>query len=171
FQVAEDKEHYFFEMTFRKLVQPGWHPEYGFQLTYAALCLHDGSGTRTAVDNNSGFAFENKDAFSRLILIGGGFRIEDDSSKILAQFIPASQSEAFGDTTSNTVSFSLPKKYFPERNDNWRWTILVGAQDDHGGAGMGEFRAVKAVAEQWAGGGKKDNQPNIYDILSVPALQ
>jgi glycogen debranching enzyme len=165
FEVREDQQSYFFDLTFRKLVQPGWHPEYGFQLTYAAICLHDGMGVRTSIDSNSGFTFDKKDALSRLILVGGGFRIENDSSRVLAQFTPASQSEAFGDTTSNRISFSLPKKYFPERNDNWRWSVLVGAQDDHGGAGMGEFRAVKPIVEKWAGGGNKSNQPNIYDVL------
>jgi len=68
---------------------------------------------------------------------------------------------------SRSAVFTLPKKYFPQDLSDASWTILVGAQDDHGGAGMGEFRTVKPVAEQWAGGGNENNGPNVYDVLHV----
>ena len=169
FELSEDNKSYNFRLTFRNLIQPGWHPEYGFQLTYLAICLHDGVGTRTSVGANSGYSLSEQDAASRIIYVGGGISVQDDNGKTLCTFTPRANSEAFGDTTLKQISFSLPKKYFPKPNDQWAWTILVGAQDDHGGAGMGEFRTVKPVVEQWAGGGNKDNSPNIYDIMKIPA--
>jgi hypothetical protein len=168
FEIRADQDRYYFELKFRDLVQPGWHPEYGFQLTYAALCLHTAEGKRTSLENNSGYEFDSEDDFSRVILVGGGFRVEDDSGTILAQFTPRDENHAFGDTVANQVSFSLPKHLFPSLTPDWRWTVLVGAQDDHGGAGMGEFRTVKPTAELWAGGGNPDSKPNIYDTLILP---
>jgi carbohydrate-binding DOMON domain-containing protein len=48
--------------------------------------------------------------------------------------------------------------------------VLVGAQDDHGGAGIGEFRNVNADAGEWSGGGKKSvSDPNVYDVLVAPS--
>ncbi len=44
--------------------------------------------------------------------------------------------------------------------------ILVGAQDDHGGAGIGEFRTIEENVSEWLGGGKPDqNDSNIFDVL------
>jgi carbohydrate-binding DOMON domain-containing protein len=44
--------------------------------------------------------------------------------------------------------------------------VLVGAQDDHGGAGIGVFRNVEADAGEWHGGGKlSPGDPNVYDFI------
>jgi glycogen debranching enzyme len=166
FRVREDKKSYFFDLEFRNLVQPGWHPEYGFQLTFAAICLHTGSGKRHDVGANSNYTLPQ--GASRIIFVGGGVRVEDDTGARLAEFIPRAATDAFGDVASRRVSFALPKKYFPPKTRDWSWTVLVGAQDDHGGAGLGEFRTVKPIAERWAGGGNPSGGPNIYDVLIVP---
>jgi hypothetical protein len=53
--------------------------------------------------------------------------------------------------------------------NHWRFTILAGGQDDHGGAGIGEFRTVNTERGEWNGGGKRrSGDSNIYDILSAP---
>jgi hypothetical protein len=43
----------------------------------------------------------------------------------------------------------------------------VGLQDDYGSGGLGDFREVKAEAEEWRGGGGDDLaiDPNVYDII------
>jgi len=47
--------------------------------------------------------------------------------------------------------------------------VVAGAQDDHGGAGIGEFRDVHAERGEWNGGGKLfDDEPNVYDDLVSP---
>ncbi len=169
FAVGADKRNYYFTLEFANLVQPGWHPEYGFQLTYAAICLHDGNGTRHEVGANSNYVLNKESGASRIIYVGGGLRIEDERGKTLATFSPMAPADAFGDTTTSTISFALPKKLFPKPDGKWAWTVLVGAQDDHGGAGMGEFRAVKPNAEQWSGGGNEHNGSNVYDLLRSPS--
>lgn len=168
FEVTESGRFYNFRLWFRNLVQPGWHPEYGFQLTFAAICLHTPDGKRTDVGANSNYTFPDSSKFSRIIYVGGGLRIEDDQHNVLAAFTPRILSDAIGDTSTKIISFSLPRKYFPSGASDGGWTVLVGAQNDHGGAGMGEFRAVKPVAEEWAGGGNLNNGPNVYDIMPVP---
>ncbi|MBK6765043.1 MAG: hypothetical protein IPG71_01675 [bacterium] len=133
-------ESYYFELTLDSLAQPGWHPEYGFQLTYAALCLHTPTARRTDLGANSNLVMQSP--FERVIYVGGGLRVEDAAGTTLAEFIPRTTEDAFGDVATKTISFCLPKTLFPPREANWEWTVLCGAQDDHGGAGIGEFRAV-----------------------------
>lgn len=171
FTVREDTDAYYFALTFRNLVQPGWHPEYGFQLTFAVICLHDDTGTRRDVGANSHYRLPEDRPASRMIYIGGGLHIEDDQGEVLAAFTPRTTEHALGDTAQKRIAFSIPKKYFPEITPDWLWTVLAGAQDDHGGAGMGEFRTVQAEAGQWAGGGNPSGGPNLYDSLFVPAIQ
>jgi glycogen debranching enzyme len=168
FDITKFGHCYFFRLWFRNLVNPGWHPEYGFQLTYAAICLHTPNAKRTDVDANSNYVFPDSTKFSRIIYVGGGLRIEDDNHKVLAEFTPRTKNEAIADTTYHMIRFSLPSSYFPLTTPEAGWTVLVGAQDDHGGAGMGEFRNVKAVVEQWAGGGNTNYGPNVYDVLYIP---
>ncbi len=43
--------------------------------------------------------------------------------------------------------------------------MLVGAQDDHGGAGIGEFREVNAEGGAWIGSGGSPDSHNVYDWL------
>jgi carbohydrate-binding DOMON domain-containing protein len=165
FDVREDKSKYYFTLKFANLVQPGWHPEYGFQLTFAAICLHTPEGKRVAVGANSGYVFPDTRKCSRIIYVGGGLRVEDDGNQTVASFTPMALADAFGDTSTKSISFALPKTLFPKLKGGGLWTVLVGAQDDHGGVGMGEFREVKATAEQWAGGGDLEDRGNVYDVL------
>ncbi len=165
FEVRETSDSYYFELQTAALHQPGWHPEYGFQLTFAAICLHSTGAQRTTVGANANEQLTTP--FSRVIYIGGGMRMEDEQGHVIAEFIPRSNADAFGDLNSSTISFCLPKSLFPKNDDRWQWTVLCGAQDDHGGAGIGEFRTVKPVVERWAGGGNLYNRTNIYDRLTT----
>ena len=75
-----------------------------------------------------------------------------------------------GDAKSATISFAVPLSHLGEPTKKWIFTLLVGAQDDHGGAGIGEFRSVNAEAGEWNGGGKAHSEDsNVYDVLSAPA--
>ena len=48
--------------------------------------------------------------------------------------------------------------------------VVAGAQDDHGGAGIGEFRQVLETASEWNGGGRTSAaDSNVYDTLIVGA--
>jgi amylo-alpha-1,6-glucosidase/glucodextranase-like protein len=172
--VSSDQENLYVRLQFRDLSDPGWHPEYGFQLTYAAIAIDKdrktGSG-ETKVGMNSHYLLKRDFGFEEIIYVGGGVRVDDSKGKILAEYIPApgDESNPLGNISTKTIEFALPLKIVGTPQPLWRYAVLVGAQDDHGGAGIGEFRNVEAVAGEWVGGGKvKRDDPNVYDELLPP---
>ncbi|MDI6779991.1 MAG: amylo-alpha-1,6-glucosidase [Bacteroidota bacterium] len=172
-KVRYDDESVYFDLKFKRLTNPGWHNEYGFQLTYTAIAIDtDGipnSGQRE-VGMNSNYTLEPNEAFEKIIFIGGGIRLNDSNQVTLAEYIPVDKdvSNPLGDVSSSTVEFCIPQKFIGNPSDNWRFVVLVGSQDDHGGAGIGEFRNVEKQASEWTGGGKSNkNAPNVYDVLKV----
>lgn len=171
FTVSADKHNVFFKLQFQRLSNPGWHPEYGFQLTYAAIAIDkDGkleSGERN-VRMNSKYMFPKSFGYESIIYVGGGVRISDAAGKVVAEYLPVENDakNPLGDVHANTVSFSVPIGLIGSPTPSWRFAVLVGAQDDHGGSGVGEFRDVDGVASEWKGGGKKNaNTSNVYDTI------
>jgi carbohydrate-binding DOMON domain-containing protein len=171
--VTADEQNVYFALTFRSLSDPGWHPEYGFQLTYVAIAIDKdhmpGSG-RAVVGMNSNYALSDRVAYEHIIYAGGGVRVEDSNGKIIAEYVPVPGDEhnPLGNIHSRTISFSLPRDVIGDPDTVWRYSILVGAQDDHGGAGIGEFRSVEREAKEWVGGGKqRTDDPNVYDVIIV----
>jgi glycogen debranching enzyme len=173
FKASFDDENIYFELKFRKLVNPGWHPEYGFQLTYAAIAIDqdaiNNSGKRE-VGMNSNYRVSPDAAYEKIIYVGGGMRVDDKDGKVLTEYIPteADTKNPLGDVSDATISFVIPQKFLGTPDNRWQYTILVGAQDDHGGAGLGEFRSVEQIATEWTGGGKQNyDVSNVYDVLKV----
>ncbi len=171
FRVTSDDDFVYFYLKFRKLSNPGWHPEYGFQLTYAAIAIDKdgipGSG-RTDVGMNSKFILDSRYAFEDIIYVGGGVRVMNDSGKTLAEYVPLAGDELkpLGDAPRGKIEFAVPVKILGRPSPRWNFSVLVGCQDDHGGAGIGEFRTVEATPSEWTGGGKKDSSlPNVYDVI------
>lgn len=174
FSLSKDKMSAYFTLKFSALSNPGWHPEYGFQLTYIAIAIDEdrvrNSGKRL-VEQNANYILDEQYAYEKLVLVGGGVRLEDKSGRILTAYIPteADVKNPLGNTDTSTISFALPLSYLGIPTKAWRFTILVGAQDDHGGSGLGEFRTVNKEAGEWSGGGKRrQDEPNVYDVLVVP---
>ncbi|MDI6804596.1 MAG: amylo-alpha-1,6-glucosidase [Bacteroidota bacterium] len=171
FKVSYDNDNVYFKLRFKKLVDPGWHPEYGFQLTYAAIAIDQDGITNSGkmdVGMNSQFKLEPALAFEKIIYVGGGIRVDNSDGKILAQYIPVDNDvlNPLGDISTGTIEFSIPHKYIGIPDEKWRFTVLIGGQNDHGGAGIGDFRGVEAKAGEWSGGGKTDPKlPNVYDVL------
>ncbi|MCI0493668.1 hypothetical protein L0Z72_01565 [candidate division KSB1 bacterium] len=171
FQVFVDQQYYYFRLKFRNLVQPGWHPEYGFQLTFAAIAIDQnssGSGMKN-IGRNANYQLPAPLAYNRIIYVGGGFQVEDEQGKILCQYVPTDIRYPLGSVAEKTISFAIPKKYLGEYREHWRFAIMVGAQDDHGGAGIGDFRNVVKEASEWQGGGGEQdaNNTHVYDF-SLP---
>jgi carbohydrate-binding DOMON domain-containing protein len=169
--VRSDEKNIYFALTFRALSDPGWHPEYGFQLTYAAIAIDKdgkpGSG-KTLIGMNAQYTLDPNTAYENIIYVGGGVRIEDAASTILAEYLPlpGDEQHPLGNVSTKSVSFSLPQEIIGHPTKKWRYTILVGAQDDHGGAGIGEFRNVEYEAKEWVGGGKvRHSDPNVFDVI------
>jgi hypothetical protein len=174
FMVSADDAFAYFRMEFRALADPGWHPEYGFQLTYAAIAVDEdgvGESGQRQVQRNALYLLPAERAYQRLILVGGGVQVEDAEGKILAAYRPVSgeAGSPMGNVAERTITFAIPRTFLGGFGRNARFTVLVGAQDDHGGAGLGEFRTVNAVQGEWNGGGKTDPAAsNVYDTLLTP---
>ncbi len=174
FVVREDGLRIYFELDFAALVNPGWHKEYGFQLTYATICIHSGTKgekTRTDVGRNSGWKLDKDFAADRFIYVGGPIDVEDASGKMLAQYVPRDASGRIGDVDRGIIRFGIPRRFLPGDPSQWKITVLVGGQDDHGGAGTGEFRSVDKEASEWIGGGGGPDKHNVYDWLMIDPLQ
>ena len=175
FLVSMDDQLCRFELEFTRLSDPGWHPEYGFQLTFVAIAIDSdgiqGSGT-TKVGYNSGYTLPSGFAYERLIVVGGGVRVVDAGGAILGAYMPTEEDAAdpFGSAGQARIGFSIPREMLGKPDDSWRYVVLVGAQDDHGGAGLGEFRNVDEKVSEWHGGGRRNPAcSNVYDELYSPA--
>lgn len=165
-----DEKNLYVRLSFNNLYDPGWHPEYGFQLTFAAIAINTGNGNQTNVGSNSHYRLDSVRAYDKLILIGGGIRVLDSAGSILCEYIPTQEAleNPLGNTGEKLIEFAVPLEYLGAPNALRNITVLVGAQDDHGGAGIGEFRAVEAAASEWLGGGKQHpNDSNVFDVLYV----
>jgi hypothetical protein len=111
--------------------------------------------------------------YERILFVGGGVRLEDDRGTVLVEYRPVDDDarRPIGNAVAGTIAFSLPRSLVGKFPPGARWTIFVGAQDDHGGAGLGDFRAVERTAAEWHGGGRTmSSDPNVFDLLTVTTL-
>jgi len=170
-EIKDLKQDWSFEIRLRNLTDPGWHPEYGFQLTFIALAFRlEGAGTEVQreVLLNSGEQLRPERAFNRLLLIGGGLEIRNAGHEPLAVFVPMQTTDRIGFVNERLIRFRLPKTLLPGLSEKSRITVLSGAQDDHGAAGIGEFREVRTESAAFYGGGASAVNPvNIYDRLEI----
>lgn len=173
FAVSTDDSMAYFELQFAALANPGWHLEYGFQLTFIAIAIdEDGieNSGRRLVGRNANFILPPRRAYERIIYVGGGVQLEDKDGRVLAAYVPKEEdvSHPLGDAERGVIRFALPTKYLGTPTEKWTFTVLVGGQDDHGGAGLGEFRTVREKASEWHGGGRmRMDEPNVYDVLET----
>jgi len=172
FELKEDQDNYYFHLKYKKLNNPGWHNEYGFQLTFSSICIStDNPAAKSRnVSSNSNYLLPAERAYDRIIRVGGGFEIAGSDNTIIAAYLPESEDikAPLSDTKSSSIKFSIPKKYLGKITAKSVISVLTGAQDDHGGAGVGEFRTVGSAPGEWTGGGKKNAAAhNIYDILYI----
>ena len=167
FKVSQADMSYHIELQFRNLVDPGWHPEYGYQLTYAAIGISYNPDTGTTVlGKNANTNFKSGFRADQILYICGGFLLVDDKHQPIAEYMPKSPISALGSAVTEKVGFILPKELLDSELENAQFQVAVGCQDDHGGAGIGDFRAVEAQVGEWNGGGKIDpDDSNIYDWL------
>jgi carbohydrate-binding DOMON domain-containing protein len=136
----------------------------------AAIAINTGNGHQRVVGLNSAYTLDRARAFDRMIVVGGGVRVLDGNGTVLCEYIPGEQDvrDPIGNVRTNTIEFALPLEYLGIPDKRWTITVLIGGQDDHGGAGIGEFRSVQRESSEWLGGGKKnDSDSNIYDILFI----
>jgi glycogen debranching enzyme len=165
-----DSTNLYCTLTFANLYDPGWHPEYGFQLTLAAIAVNTGEGTIRSVGANSRYTLSPERAYNRMILVGGGVRVLNADGNILCEYIPKQKdaAEPLGNVASRSIEFAVPLEYLGVPQKGWKISILVGGQDDHGGAGIGEFRTIQQDVSEWLGGGNNNsNDSNVYDVMMI----
>jgi glycogen debranching enzyme len=167
FELREDSDAFYFSITFQNLVQPGWNPADGFQLTYAAVLLDTGvPGRSTTVAHAAKYELPADAGYQYAIYVGAGFEVQDATGKPLASYTPQSADviDPLGSVDTKAVTFRVPKAVLPALPAGTIVTVLGGSQDDHGNGSMGDFRLVSDVASQWVGGGQTlATDPNVYD--------
>lgn len=164
--IRETDDAWFFDLQFRALTQPGWNPELGFQLTMAALAFGP-AGAPATVGRESSYLLP--DGYRFIVYVGAGVRVEDHFGNVLAEYRPAPQDvrDPLGTPDTRRIAFRLSKTVLPPLPDGTAVTLLVGGQDDHGGAGIGDFRRVEGEATEWTGGGRPyAGAPNVYDVAT-----
>jgi carbohydrate-binding DOMON domain-containing protein len=117
---------------------------------------------------NSNYSVDPRFAYETIIYVAGGVRVADSKGSVIAEYMPVQGDEKnpLGNARDKSIAFSLPFDVIGKPTATWRYTVLVGCQDDHGGAGLGDFRTVEATAKEWTGGGKKKaSDPNVYDVI------
>ncbi|HEX9972868.1 MAG TPA: amylo-alpha-1,6-glucosidase, partial [bacterium] len=171
FQLFADDKNYYFRLQFRDLVQPGWHPEYGFQLTFVAIAIEQGNEEPGGkfISRNANLRLPTNFAYQKIIFVGGGLQLEDAVGNIVAVYRPDDVRYPLGDIQHKEISFAIPKNLLGIYNKKWRFAIATGAQDDHGGGGIGEFRNVGITASDWQGGGGENETGNcnVYDLFII----
>ncbi|MBT3228541.1 MAG: hypothetical protein HOD43_05695 [Candidatus Marinimicrobia bacterium] len=166
FEVSQGVNYYEFEFTFSNLVDPGWHPEYGYQLTYCAIGISYNPTTGTNdPGKNSQAKFQAGFKADQIMYISGGVLLVDSNHQPEAEYMPGTVAGAIGNAETDQIKFSLPRDLFPVPLQNATFQIAVGCQDDHGGAGIGDFRPVEAEGAEWNGGGGSAGSSNVYDWL------
>lgn len=169
--VYDNGKYWGFRIDLRRVINPNWHPEYGFQLTYLAIALRDeqlGGVLGRDVNHEARVRLPAARAFNRVIYVGGGLEIRDAQNQKIALFVPVDRRHPLGFPAYGQIRFQIPKSLLPGLNARTPITVLVGLQDDHGGSGLGDFRAVLPKADQWHGGGASGkNAPAVYDLLEI----
>lgn len=169
FTLREVEEGYQFEFVFSDLVDPGWHPEFGYQLTYCALGIsYDQDRGTNRLGRNAKAQFRSGFKADMIIYISSGLIMVDADNTPIAEYLPSEFRGAIGDATTEKVRFTLPAELFSSDLKDAKFQIAVGCQDDHGGSVIGDFREVEPDAAEWVGGGAEPGSSNIYDWL-IPA--
>lgn len=169
-RIWRDDDFFFFEVKYENLVDPGWRPEAGFQLTYTAITMafeKMKTVRRTRVGMNANHSVPAEYAYNFVILVGNGYRLMDARGRVLAEYLPPAEGGAIGFVDDQVVRFAIPVKLLSPRQLK-NAVVLSGGQDDHGGGGVGEFRAVNSERSEWHGGGaSSDRDSNVYDQLLI----
>ena len=169
-KIYKDPNDYYFEIELQNLVNPGWHPESGFQLTFLAIALNfgDKAGERTThVGMNARYQLPVEYGYNVIIYVGNGLQVQDARGRIRCAYYPTDTRFPIGFVDQKRIRFAIPVNYLndaPLRSA----VVMVGAQDDHGGGGMGEFRHVgKTAGEWWGGGANVEEAPTVYDVVYI----
>lgn len=158
FAIERDNGSLTFEFTIRNLVDP-WNV--GNRLTMVAVAIDTEEGGDGELRRNANVLLDEPSEY-QVFAAGGVVEVFDATSEPVD--IGATVAT---DMDAGTIRITVPIDGIDGAAAEWRFTPAVGLQDDYGGGGLGDFREVKKVAEEWRGGGGDDLaiDPNVYDII------
>jgi carbohydrate-binding DOMON domain-containing protein len=161
FAIEKDNGSLTFEFRIANLVDP-WNA--GNRLTMVAVALDTQEGGDKELRRNANAVLAAPSEY-QIFAAGGVVEVIDASSEPVEMGATVET-----DMDAGTIRITVPIESISGAASDWRFTPAVGLQDDYGAGGLGDFREVKKVAEEWRGGGGDDLaiDPNIYDIV-VPA--
>lgn len=161
FAIHKDNGNLMFEFRIRNLVDP-WGV--GNRLTMVAVAIDTDEGGDAELRRNANALLAEPSEY-QIFAAGEVVEVIDASSEPVD--IGASVET---DIETGTIMITVPIDGIDGASSDWRFTPAVGLQDDYGAGGLGDFREVKRVAEEWRGGGGDDLaiDTNVYDII-VPA--
>ena len=161
FSIEKENGDLVFVFRMRNLVDP-W--DVGNRLTMVAVAIDTQEGGDAELRRNANVMLECPSEY-QIFAAGETTQVIDTDSEPVD--IAASVET---DVSAGTVRIRVPIDGIDGAASDWRFTPAAGVQEDYGAGGLGDFREVKAVAEEWRGGGGDDLaiDPNVYDIV-VPA--
>lgn len=158
FAIEKDNGSLIFEFKIRNLVDP-WNV--GNRLTMVAVAIDTDEGGDSELRRNANATLAEPSEY-QVFAAGEVVEVIDASAEPVD--IGASVET---DIKSGTIRIHVPIDGINGAAPDWRFTPAVGLQDDYGAGGLGDFREVKKVAEEWNGGGGDDLSidANVYDII------
>ncbi len=158
FAIEKENGNLVFVFTLRNLVDP-WNV--GNRLTMVAVAIDTQEGGDEELRRNANVLLEEPSEY-QIFAAGETVQVIDQDSEPVDIAVTVETDMARG-----TIRVSVPISSINGAASDWRFTPVAGLQDDYGAGGLGDFREVKAVAEEWRGGGGHDLaiDPNVYDII------
>jgi carbohydrate-binding DOMON domain-containing protein len=158
FAIEKENGSLVFVFSIRNLVDP-WNV--GNRLTMVAVAIDTQDGGDEELRRNANVLLEEPSEY-QIFAAGEEVGVIDANSEVVD--IGATVET---DVAGGTIRVTVPLDGIDGASAEWRFTPAVGLQDDYGAGGLGDFREVKAVCEEWRGGGGDDLaiDPNIYDII------
>jgi carbohydrate-binding DOMON domain-containing protein len=158
FSIEKDNGTITFVFTMRSLVDP-WNV--GNRLTMVAVAIDTEDGGDEELRRNANVLLDEPSEY-QIFAAGGVVEVFDVSSERIDVGATVET-----DIEKGTIRISVPIASINGAAEDWLFTPAAGLQDDYGAGGLGDFREVKEVAEEWRGGGGDDLaiNPNIYDII------
>jgi carbohydrate-binding DOMON domain-containing protein len=161
FSIEKDNGNLIFVFTIRTLVDP-W--SVGNRLTMVAVAIDTEEGGDGELRRNANVLLDEPSEYQIFAAGETAQMINADSEPVDVDIAVET------DLDAGVIRVTVPISAINGAASDWRYTPAVGLQDDYGAGGLGDFREVKAEAEEWRGGGGDDLalDPNVYDVV-VPA--
>jgi len=158
FAIGKENGSLVFEFEIRNLVDP-WNV--GNRLTMVAVAIDTEEGGDEELRRNANARLAEPSEY-QIFVAGDVVEVID----MYAERVDIGASVET-DMEKGTIKVRVPIDAIDGAASDWRFTVAVGLQDDYGAGGLGDFREVKKVEEEWRGGGGDDLSidANLYDIV------